>query len=56
MKQNVSGFWYLAPLLFAILGGGIAWFVNKDKDPDKARNFLILGVIMTVLNYILYYM
>jgi hypothetical protein len=53
IKQNVSIFWYLAPFLFAIIGGAIAWYVNKDKDPGKARNFLILGAIMTIVNYFL---
>lgn len=55
VKQSVSNLWYLAPLLLAILGGGIAWAVNKDKDPEKARNFLIVGVVMTVINFLLMY-
>ncbi len=28
--QHVSGAWYLVPLFFGILGGIIAWAVNKD--------------------------
>jgi hypothetical protein len=55
MKQSVSNIWYLAPIILAILGGAVAWFVNKDKDPEKARNFLIVGVVMTVINYLLMY-
>jgi hypothetical protein len=55
MKQSVSNIWYLAPIILAILGGALAWFVNKDKDPEKARNFLIVGVVMTVINYLLMY-
>jgi hypothetical protein len=54
-KQNVSNLWYIAPVLFAILGGGVAWFLNKDKDPEKARNFLIVGAVMTVINLLLMY-
>jgi hypothetical protein len=53
IKQHVSILWYFAPLLFAILGGVIAWYINKDKDPGKARNFLIFGAIMTIVNYFL---
>jgi len=55
VKQSVSNLWYVAPILFAILGGAVAWFVNKDKDPQKARSFLIVGVAMTVVNIILMY-
>ena len=46
-KQHVSSLWYLLPILFAILGGVIAWYVNRKKDPGKARNFLMLGAMMT---------
>lgn len=55
VKQNVSNLWYIAPVLFAILGGAIAWFLNKDKDPEKARNFLIVGAVMTAINVYLMY-
>jgi len=53
LRQSVSNLWYIAPILFAILGGALAWFVNKDKDPQKARNFLIVGSFMTVINVLL---
>jgi len=55
VKQNVSNLWYIAPVLFAILGGAVAWFLNKDKDSEKARNFLIVGAVMTVINVFLIY-
>jgi hypothetical protein len=48
-NEHVSSLWYLAPLLLAVIGGIVAWYVNKDKDPGKARNFLILGVILTLI-------
>src|SRR5438132_14075837 len=47
--QHVSGAWYLAPLFFGIIGGIIAWAVNKDKDPKRARNLLIFGLVWTLL-------
>jgi len=56
MRQSVSNLWYLAPILLAILGGALAWFVNKDKDPEKARNFLVVGVVMTAINILLMYL
>jgi len=45
--QHVSGAWYLVPLFFGILGGIIAWAVNKDKDAKRARNLLIFGLLWT---------
>ncbi|HVH14783.1 MAG TPA: hypothetical protein VNA15_03575 [Candidatus Angelobacter sp.] len=47
--QQVSAARYLVPLFFGILGGMIAWTVNKDKDPKRARNLLIFGLVWTVV-------
>src|SRR5207247_6966406 len=47
--EHVSGAWYLLPLFFGIIGGIIAWAVNRDKDPGRARNLLIFGVLWTVI-------
>jgi len=41
------------PFFFGIIGGLIAWFVNKDRNPRKARNFLIFGIVWTVVLIIL---
>jgi uncharacterized Tic20 family protein len=49
LSENVSSLWYLVPLFFGFLGGIVAWAVNKDRDPKKARNMLIFGIIWTVL-------
>ena len=46
---GVSSAWYLVPLFFGIIGGLIAWFVNKDRDPQKARNFLIFGIVWSIV-------
>lgn len=43
--EPVSGAWYLVPLFFGIIGGIIAWAVNKDRDPKRARNLLIFGIV-----------
>ncbi len=51
--QHVSGAWYLVPLFFGILGGIIAWAVNKDKDPKRARNLLIFGLLWTFVPLII---
>ena len=47
--QHVSAAWYLVPLFFGILGGIIAWAVTKDKDPKRARNLLIFGLVWTLV-------
>lgn len=47
--EPVSGAWYLVPLFFGIIGGIIAWAVNKDRDPKRARNLLIFGIVWTVV-------
>ncbi len=41
------------PLFFGILGGIIAWAVNKDKDPKRARNLLIFGLLWTFVPLII---
>jgi len=51
--QQVSAAWYLVPLFFGIIGGIIAWAVNKDKDPKRARNLLIFGLVWTLVPIII---
>ncbi len=46
---SVSGIWYLLPILFGLLGGIIAWIGIRKRDSSKARNCLILGVIVTII-------
>jgi len=43
-----SPLWYELPLLFSIVGGAIAYFKIRKDDPKKARNCLILGIILIV--------
>lgn len=53
-QKVVSSAWYILPILLGIIGGIIAWLVNRDDDPVKARKFLILGVIFLVLEILVY--
>lgn len=46
--EKVSDVWYLAPFFLGLIGGLIAWLVNKDLNAKKARNFLIFGLIWSV--------
>lgn len=50
---RVSGAWWLLPIFMGWLGGLIAWLVNKDVDPQRARQMLITGIGVSVLLVIL---
>jgi hypothetical protein len=52
-RSAVSGLWWIAPIVFGLLGGIVAWAVNRGRDPSTARNMLIVGIISGVLGYIL---
>jgi hypothetical protein len=47
-----SGWWYLLPLLFGIIGGVIAYFIIKQDDPIKAKNCLKLGLVLLIIDII----
>ncbi|MEM2785601.1 MAG: hypothetical protein QXW37_04770 [Candidatus Nitrosotenuis sp.] len=44
-----SAWWFLLPILFNVIGGIIAYFVIKDDDPKRAKNCLLLGIILTAI-------
>ena len=44
-----SRWWYLLPIFFKIIGGVIAYFILRDDDPKKAKNCLLLGIALTVI-------
>jgi len=46
-RREVSGAWWLLPIFMGWLGGLIAWLINKDIDPQKARAMLITGIIIS---------
>lgn len=47
--EKVSDLWYLLPFFLTWLGGLIAYFATKSRDPAKARKMLIFGVVWTIL-------
>jgi uncharacterized membrane protein YeaQ/YmgE (transglycosylase-associated protein family) len=51
--QAASAAWYLLPIFFGLIGGLIAYFCIKDRDPGKAKNCLIIGLILTVIGTLL---
>jgi uncharacterized membrane protein YeaQ/YmgE (transglycosylase-associated protein family) len=51
--RRVSGAWWLLPIFMGWLGGLIAWLVNKDVDPSKARAMLITGIAISAVLVVL---
>jgi len=47
-----SRWWYLVPIFFGLIGGIIAYFAIRRDDPQKAKNCLWVGIILTVINVI----
>jgi hypothetical protein len=46
--EKVSNAWYLVPFLLAIVSGIAAYLDLKDRDPIKARECLVFGIIWTI--------
>ena len=47
-----SRWWYLVPIFFGLIGGIIAYFAIRRDDPQKAKNCLWVGIILTAINVI----
>ena len=52
-QRRVSGAWWLLPIFMGWVGGLIAWLVNKDVDPKRARAMLITGIAISAVVVIL---
>ena len=48
-----SRWWYLLPILFTIFGGLISFFAIRHDDPKKARNCLIVGIVLAAIPFII---
>jgi hypothetical protein len=53
LRKERSGWWYIVPILFSIIGGIIAYLIVKDDDPKLAKNCLIIGIILFVIGLML---
>ena len=45
-----SRWWYLVPIIFGLVGGVIGYFALRNDDPKIAKNCLIIGGILTIIN------
>ena len=50
-NQEVNDIWYLVPIFFGIIGGIIAYGINQERDPEKAKSMLWIGVSMTIIGW-----
>jgi len=41
------------PFLFGILGGIVAYFAVRNRNPKAANKLLILGIIFTLISFML---
>ena len=37
------------PIFFSLLGGLVGYYANKDKDKEKAKNILYVGIALFVM-------
>jgi type II secretory pathway pseudopilin PulG/RNA polymerase subunit RPABC4/transcription elongation factor Spt4 len=49
IPEKVSNWWYVLAIFLGIIGGIIAWAVNKDRNPKKAIRFLIVGLVLPAI-------
>jgi RNA polymerase subunit RPABC4/transcription elongation factor Spt4 len=49
IPEKVSNWWYIFAIFLGVVGGVIAWAVNKDRDPKKAIRFLIVGLVVPAI-------
>jgi hypothetical protein len=50
---KIAGYWWVVAIFFGLLGGLVAYFVNREKDPKTARNLAIVGGVASVVWFVL---
>jgi hypothetical protein len=53
-EKRASAAWYLLPIFLGFIGGLIMFFVLKDEDRGRAKGGLKLGIILSVIGFILW--
>jgi hypothetical protein len=54
--RNASAAWYLLPIFIGIIGGIIMWLALRHEDPRKAKKGLIVGIIMMVIGFVIWFL
>lgn len=49
IPEKVSSWWYVFSIIFGLIGGVIAWAVNKDRNPKKAMSFIIVALVLWII-------
>ena len=52
-KSRADSAWYLAPILFGIIGGLVGYVAVKDKDKDMATNCLLIGIFTSFIVFLI---
>ena len=47
-----SKWWYAFPILLGVLGGIVAWFALNKDDKKLAKNCLIIGVVLFLIELV----
>jgi hypothetical protein len=47
--KSMGFLWWLAPIFLAFIGGLLAWFMQKNNEPGKAKAMLFTGIGLTVI-------
>ena len=48
-EKERSNWWYLVPIFLGLIGGIVAYFALRNDDRRKAKNCLLLGIILGVI-------
>jgi hypothetical protein len=48
-SKSMGFLWWLAPVFLAFIGGLLAWFMTKAREPGKAKIMLFTGIGLTVV-------
>jgi len=51
--QPASKWWYLLPIILGIIGGLIGWLRFRKSNPRRARNMIIVGFGLTLVDWII---
>ncbi len=48
-----SAWWFLLPIFFTIFGGLIAFFAIRSDDSKRAKDCLLLGIILFAIPFVI---